>query len=80
MQRSLGAAPPDVIVLVHKDMGEYGYPMFGSDARYGRRVLEWVNARYRRVAVIRRDSSSTSDPGIEIYRSRASPEGHERPE
>ncbi len=80
VQRSLGAAPPDVIVLVHKDMGEYGYPMFGSDARYGRRVLEWVNARYRRVAVIRRDSSSTSDPGIEIYRSRASPEGHERPE
>jgi 4-amino-4-deoxy-L-arabinose transferase-like glycosyltransferase len=73
VQRSLRTAPPDVIVLVHKDMREYGYPMFGSDARYGRHVLDWVNARYRRIAVIRRDPFSKSDPGIEIYVLRTSP-------
>src|SRR5262249_47175908 len=31
--RSLELAPPDLILLVHIDVREYGYPAFGSDPR-----------------------------------------------
>jgi Dolichyl-phosphate-mannose-protein mannosyltransferase len=65
--RSLAAAPPDLIVLVHKDMREYGYPMFGEDPRYGRRVLDWINARYRRIAVAGRNPMQASGFGIEVF-------------
>jgi Dolichyl-phosphate-mannose-protein mannosyltransferase len=67
VRRSLDTAPPDFIVLVHKEMREYGYPMFGSDARYGRRLLDWVYPRYRRIAVIGRHPLQNSGFGIEIY-------------
>jgi len=43
----LAAAPPDVILLVHRDTSEYGLPFFGRD--YGVRIMEWVRANYRPV-------------------------------
>ena len=41
------AAPPDWVLLVHKDTTEYGYPLFGPD--YGRSLAEWISTRYEPV-------------------------------
>ncbi len=41
------AAPPDVVVFVHKRAGLYGTPFFGRD--YGRSLYGFVQANYRPV-------------------------------
>ena len=66
--RSLDAAPPDFVVLVHKDTSEYGGPRFGVDPHYGLETMRWVNARYRPVRVIGRDPLSADGFGIVILR------------
>ena len=45
MVAALKADPPDLVVLVHKDTSEYGFPFFGKD--YGDRLRSWVDANYR---------------------------------
>jgi hypothetical protein len=65
--QSLEAAPPDFVLLVRKDTSEYGYPPFGTDPRYGLRILTWLKAHYRRERVIGETSMSDADGGIEIF-------------
>jgi hypothetical protein len=67
IQRSLEAAPPDVVLLMHRDVREYGYPPFGTDPRYGQRILRWVRAHYREVKVIGHDPLSPQGFGIVIF-------------
>ncbi|MEE8170093.1 MAG: glycosyltransferase family 39 protein, partial [Phycisphaerae bacterium] len=43
-------APPDVVLLVHKDTSEFGYRFFGRD--YARRLGAWITERYRPVALL----------------------------
>lgn len=43
----LMAAPPDTIVLVSRDMTEFGYRAYGEDARSGRALVEWITRHYR---------------------------------
>lgn len=38
------AAPPDYVVLMHKDTSEYGVKYFGVD--YGVKLLNWINNKY----------------------------------
>jgi hypothetical protein len=63
---SLQAAPPDFVVLVHKDTSEYGYPLFGTDQRYGKNTIEWVRARYHVVRALGHEPMTASGFGIEI--------------
>ena len=63
---SLQAAPPDFVVLVHKDTSEYGYPLFGTDQRYGKNTIEWVRARYHAVRTLGHEPMTASGFGIEI--------------
>lgn len=65
--RSLQAAPPDFILLIHRDVIEYGYPLFGTDPRYGLRTMTWLTDHYRSIRVIGRDVMSNSGFGIEIF-------------
>jgi Dolichyl-phosphate-mannose-protein mannosyltransferase len=65
--RSLEAKPPDLVVLLHRDVSEYGYPIFGTDARYGKRIMDWVNARYRVTRTIGVAPHDPSSPAIQIY-------------
>jgi len=37
--------PPALVLLLHKDTSEYGYPFFGTD--YGREIMAWVKGHYR---------------------------------
>jgi hypothetical protein len=43
------AHPPDWVLLVHKDTGEYGYPLFGPD--YGRELATWIQESYEPVSL-----------------------------
>ena len=46
---SLVSNPPDVVVLIERDVAEYGYPPFGADRRYGLEIVSWVNEHYEPV-------------------------------
>ena len=48
--RLLQNAPPNYIVLVHKDTTEYGSQFFGRD--YGRSFMEWISRNYHPVYMI----------------------------
>ena len=50
--RSLGSKPPDLILLIDRDVAEYGYPAFGSDRRYGLGIMSWVNEHYETARVV----------------------------
>ncbi len=68
--RSLEAAPPETVVLVHRDVSEYGVPMFGSDQRYGGRILEWVMARYRPIRIVGDNPLDARGVGLMILQRR----------
>ena len=64
---ALRASPPDVIVLIHRETREYGYPLFGSD--YGMTIMKWVKENYRRSLLIGDEPLRTRGHfGIEILR------------
>jgi len=62
--RSLETAPPDLVVLVHVDVREYGYPAFGWDPLYGERTVQWVRSHYREVRVVGTDPLSPAGFGL----------------
>jgi len=64
--RSLEAAPPAFVVLIHRDVREYGYPDFGLEARYGRRTMEWIRSRYRVVRGMGKDPVDPMHDAIQI--------------
>ena len=73
--RSLQTAPPELILLVHRDVTEYGYPLFGTDSKYGRSIALWVRAHYDTVQVVGGGRpGDEAGAGIEILK-RRSPTG-----
>jgi hypothetical protein len=42
----LGKSPPDLVVLISRDLTEFGQRVFGSNEASGRRIIEWLRARY----------------------------------
>lgn len=50
MVASFRANPPDYVLIVHKDISQYGYEpaFFGRD--YGRRIFTWIESNYRVVS------------------------------
>ncbi len=65
--KSLEAAPPDFVVLLQRDVTEYGYPTFGTDPSYGQRTLDWVKARYQVTRTIGTAPHDASSPAIQIF-------------
>lgn len=39
-------SPPDYIVLVHRDMSEYGVKYFGQQPGFGYDIMKWMRANY----------------------------------
>src|SRR5688500_20225225 len=67
--KSLGelrAAPPRFVMLVHKDVSEYGHAPFGTEARYGKPTYTWIRARYHSIAGFGNTASAPSGYGIEL--------------
>ncbi|MFL6569861.1 MAG: glycosyltransferase family 39 protein [Chthoniobacterales bacterium] len=46
----LEANPPDRVLLISRDLREYGIARYGANAGQGRELLEWLSAHYRQVA------------------------------
>ena len=70
IQRRFEMTPPDYILLVHKDMKEYGVPYFGSDPRNGKALMDWIGTRYTQVEVIGRTPLRDGGYGIAILKAR----------
>jgi hypothetical protein len=70
--RSLEAAPPDTVLLMHRDVAEYGVPPFGESAAYGGPILSWVRAHYQVIGVIGDDPSNRRGFGIVVFGRRTS--------
>lgn len=68
IQRTFEMAPPDYILLVHKDTTEYGVPYFGSDLRNGQAIMDWIGRRYTTVEVIGRTPLREGGYGIAILK------------
>jgi hypothetical protein len=66
--RSLRAAPPELVLLVRRDVSEYGYPSFGTDPEYGQAIMTWVRAHYHTLKVVGVRPGREADSGIEILR------------
>ena len=64
---ALEAAPPTMIVFVHKDTSEYGYPLFGTSGDYGAATMDWIRKRYHPVQVIGMDPMNRSGYGLVIF-------------
>lgn len=65
------ADPPDYVLLVHKDAGEFGVGPFGQDPRYGRTIMTWVRKRYQPVALFGAEPMRDGRFGIRIMKKRA---------
>lgn len=74
MLAALRASPPDWVALVHRGHREFGVGPFGSDARYGRGLLEWVRAGYEPVERIGPEPFGAEGFGIALLRRRGTGE------
>lgn len=70
--RSLAANPPDFVLLIPRSTTEYGYPRFGSDARYGLRIMAWINERYEVARDAPQDSAGGVDSAMRLLRRKKS--------
>ena len=70
----LRARPPDVVALVHRRSDEFGVGSFGVDPRNGRRLMDWVERGYRRVARLGAEPFGSEGFGVVLLR-RAGPGG-----
>lgn len=50
MLASLQAHPPDLVMLVHRETGEFGARYFGRD--YARSLYTWIGRNYRPISII----------------------------
>jgi hypothetical protein len=41
--------PPDNVVLISRDMREYGMSYFGDTPEHGKKILLWIDANYRKI-------------------------------
>ncbi len=75
MVDALSSNPPTVVVLVHKDTREYGYPLFGRD--YGQQIMNWVRERYEPTSPLLGDEplAPGSRFGIRVWEARATSSG-----
>ncbi len=66
---SLRSARPDYVVLVHKDVREYGYRAFGDD--YGAELYRWVRSEHSLLATYGAVPFVSPAFGVAVYARRA---------
>jgi hypothetical protein len=60
--------PPDLVVVLSRDLREFGTPVFGHDEASGRRLLEWIEPRYTVVARGGGDPLKPNEIGLVLLR------------
>jgi hypothetical protein len=64
---------PDYIMLIHREMQEYGVGCFGSEPGYGFEMMQWVHANYTRVWLFGSEPLKTEQFGVEILKRNSQP-------
>jgi hypothetical protein len=62
------ANPPDYVVLMDRDHRQFGVSPFGEDPRFGRSLMQWVDAHYQREGAIGPEPFEGRGFGIAILR------------
>lgn len=63
--------PPDFIALIPRNTEEFGVGLFGTDPRYGLRIMQWINAEYESfLALGPQPPSDSGQYGVKIMRRR----------
>jgi len=71
---ALDASPPDLVVVAHKDLAEYGFRYFGDD--YAQRLHRWLHDRYEPFASVARPPLTPGRRfGLALMEPRAEPAG-----
>jgi hypothetical protein len=66
----LGRHPPDWVVIVSRDLREYGIPRYGEAAGGGRKILRWVRENYAPADAVGGDPLDVHQRGAVILRRR----------
>ncbi len=66
MLEAIRRAPPDFVVLVNRPGDEFGLGPFGSDPRFGRELLRYVEGAYRRIAKFGAEPFREVLPGVVV--------------
>jgi hypothetical protein len=61
-------APPDFVVLAHKDTAEYGVSYFGQSEIYGAALMKWINENYTPEALFGSEPLQNGRFGIKILK------------
>jgi len=73
MLASMKAARPKFIVLVRRNIKEFGESNFGATPRYGKQMLDWINQEYVTMKLIGTEPFEEEGMGIKIMKRRLSP-------
>jgi len=65
--KRLTAAPPDRVVLISRDMREFGAERFGDAVGHGKLLLDFVERNYERVVVLGGDPLDYRQHGAWVY-------------
>jgi 4-amino-4-deoxy-L-arabinose transferase-like glycosyltransferase len=60
--------PPDLIVLISRDIREFGSPVFGHDDASGKRLVDWMQAHYLPAAHAGGDPLNPTEAGAQLLR------------
>jgi hypothetical protein len=75
MLGSLKATCPEFIVLVRRNIKEFGEANFGASPRYGKQILDWINQEYVTAKLIGDEPFEGDGMGIKIMKRRLPSEG-----
>ena len=64
----LRANPPDLVVLISRDLREYGVAGWGEKAGAGKEILDWLAADYRPAATVGGDPLDAKQRGAVLFR------------
>jgi hypothetical protein len=68
IMRRLNAAPPDRIVVISRDMREFGVGRFGDSPEHGQSIVEFINRNYQPVFLFGdKDPLDPEKPGVLVF-------------
>jgi hypothetical protein len=66
----LGKNPPDWVVIISRDLREYGVRRYGETIGQGKMIMQWVDANYRFFGKVGGDPLSADQRGGVILQRR----------
>jgi hypothetical protein len=71
--KGLQAQPPDCVVLISRNMREFGVSRFGDSPEHGSEILSWLEENYKSFEHIGGDPLDFNQRGLTLYEQQKSP-------